>query len=489
MTTPRRAKRAASRGRKRIFVGSSSEGRRGAERIARALRERGFEPVPWWESAALRPGDVTFPRLLALAKTMDGAVFFARGDDLLASRGRRQPAPRDNVILELGAFAMQLGVKRCVLVHEAGAKVPSDLAGVTYLSTKESVDAAARAAAAHFEDSFENDPEQRSPSVVWDPQVVAASTGPLPKNWLLRAFYFGPVGARAWLSITSDPGYELQGNSNPTHEVIVDFVENPRAPRFRAYVSLGPGDARLDQRIAFALRKRDKELDYIPVDLSDGLLLNAVNQLADHGIRVPLGILADFEEHFPYVARQVKGRARSPALYGLFGNTFGNLDGGEASFVGAVRDALAPGEDELLIDVTVRKARRQPFEWTKAPPGAVEFYAHGAATHLGVDAEHLKIHDNGRVRLNPERVTFEESEDDNEVPRTQLFSFYAWRHGGARRLCARIRRYDLKGLIDWLTRRGLEVRDYRRLRLKDDPYDIAILALRVPRKKATKKPS
>jgi hypothetical protein len=55
------------------------------------------------------------------------------GDDLVASRGRRQPSPRDNVLLEVGLFVGILGRERTFAVCDRAAelKLPSDLAGIT----------------------------------------------------------------------------------------------------------------------------------------------------------------------------------------------------------------------------------------------------------------------------------------------------------------------------------------------------------------------
>jgi hypothetical protein len=56
-------------------------------------------------------------------------------DDLVASRDVTKSAPRDNVVFELGLFMGALGPERTYMVLPAGAdlKLPSDVAGITYL--------------------------------------------------------------------------------------------------------------------------------------------------------------------------------------------------------------------------------------------------------------------------------------------------------------------------------------------------------------------
>ena len=67
-----------------------------------------------------------------VAAETDFAVTVFSGDDRVTSRSRRQLAPRDNVIFELGLFIGALGRPRCFLVHRKGVdlKLPSDLLAV-----------------------------------------------------------------------------------------------------------------------------------------------------------------------------------------------------------------------------------------------------------------------------------------------------------------------------------------------------------------------
>lgn len=119
----------------RIFLGSSSQ----QAKLLQALT-RGLEDVaqvePW--TASFNPGTTTLGRLLELAHEVDFAAFiFARDDwtshapNLAANEIGGQASPRDNVVFEAGLFGGVLGMERTFILHANGAKLPSDLLGLT----------------------------------------------------------------------------------------------------------------------------------------------------------------------------------------------------------------------------------------------------------------------------------------------------------------------------------------------------------------------
>jgi hypothetical protein len=122
-------------GKPRIFVGSSGS----QEKLVQALT-RGLEDVahvePW--TTSFNPGTTTLERLLELAHEVDFAAFvFARDDWTSSSPPSSGPAapgqasPRDNVVFEAGLFGGVLGMRRTFILHANGAKLPSDLLGLT----------------------------------------------------------------------------------------------------------------------------------------------------------------------------------------------------------------------------------------------------------------------------------------------------------------------------------------------------------------------
>ena len=82
---------------------------------------------------AFNPGTSTLERLVELTREVDFAAFVFAQDDW-TTRGRRgagQASPRDNVVFEAGLFGGVLGMRRTFILHANGAKLPSDLLGLT----------------------------------------------------------------------------------------------------------------------------------------------------------------------------------------------------------------------------------------------------------------------------------------------------------------------------------------------------------------------
>ena len=125
----------------RIFLGSSGK----QQKLLQALT-RGLEDVahvePW--TTSFNPGTTTLERLLELAHEVDFAAFvFARDDWTTNSApaphpaGSGQASPRDNVVFEAGLFGGTLGMRRTFILHANGAKLPSDLLGLTCVRYEE----------------------------------------------------------------------------------------------------------------------------------------------------------------------------------------------------------------------------------------------------------------------------------------------------------------------------------------------------------------
>ena len=119
----------------RIFLGSSGK----QEKLLQALT-RGLEDVahvePW--TTSFNPGTTTLERLLELTHEVDFATFVFAQDDWTttsppakSSEGSGQASPRDNVVFEAGLFGGVLGMRRTFILHANGAKLPSDLLGLT----------------------------------------------------------------------------------------------------------------------------------------------------------------------------------------------------------------------------------------------------------------------------------------------------------------------------------------------------------------------
>jgi hypothetical protein len=115
----------------RIFLGSSGK----QERLLRALA-RGLADVADVESwtTTFNPGTSTLERLVELTGQVDFAAFVFAQDDWTTAAGAEAPgqaSPRDNVVFEAGLFGGVLGMRRTFILHANGAKLPSDLLGLT----------------------------------------------------------------------------------------------------------------------------------------------------------------------------------------------------------------------------------------------------------------------------------------------------------------------------------------------------------------------
>jgi len=119
----------------RIFLGSSAT----QEKLLQGLT-RGLEDVahvdPW--TTSLNPGTTALDRLLELTHEVDFAAFVFAQDDWTTTNpaassptGSGQASPRDNVVFEAGLFGGALGMRRTFILHASGAKLPSDLLGLT----------------------------------------------------------------------------------------------------------------------------------------------------------------------------------------------------------------------------------------------------------------------------------------------------------------------------------------------------------------------
>lgn len=119
----------------RIFLGSSGK----QAKLLQALT-RGLEDVahvePWMTS--FNPGTTTLERLLELTREVDFAAFVFAQDDWTTNTPTEAPvpvpgqaSPRDNVVFEAGLFGGVLGMRRTFILHASGAKLPTDLLGLT----------------------------------------------------------------------------------------------------------------------------------------------------------------------------------------------------------------------------------------------------------------------------------------------------------------------------------------------------------------------
>src|ERR671922_2097680 len=145
----------------RIFLGSSGK----QQKLLQALT-RGLEDVahvePW--TTSFNPGTTTLERLLELAREVDFAAFVFARDDWTTNTppasdpsGSGQASPRDNVVFEAGLFGAALGMRRTFILHASGAKLPSDLLGLTCVRYEASTAAEMRVVNQKLRKAIENE--------------------------------------------------------------------------------------------------------------------------------------------------------------------------------------------------------------------------------------------------------------------------------------------------------------------------------------------
>ena len=129
----------------RIFLGSSGKQRKLLDALTRGLEDVA-RVEPW--TTSFNPGTSTLERLLELTRKVDFAAFvFARDDWTATTPPTADPAaagqasPRDNVVFEAGLFGGVLGMRRTFILHASGAKLPSDLLGLTCVRYGDAVSA------------------------------------------------------------------------------------------------------------------------------------------------------------------------------------------------------------------------------------------------------------------------------------------------------------------------------------------------------------
>src|SRR5258708_25067715 len=117
----------------RIFLGSSAQQEKLLQALTRGLQD--VADVDAW-TTVFNPGVSTLDRLVELTREVDFAAFVFAHDDWTSKGAAPDPtaaqaSPRDNVVFEAGLFGGALGMRRTFILHARGAKLPTDLLGLT----------------------------------------------------------------------------------------------------------------------------------------------------------------------------------------------------------------------------------------------------------------------------------------------------------------------------------------------------------------------
>jgi hypothetical protein len=127
----------------RIFLGSSGKQAKLVQALTRGLADVA-DVEPW--TVVFNPGVSTLDRLVELTGEVDFAAFLFAQDDWTSNpsdaAATGQASPRDNVVFEAGLFGGALGMRRTFILHAKGAKLPTDLLGMTAVRYPDALTAA-----------------------------------------------------------------------------------------------------------------------------------------------------------------------------------------------------------------------------------------------------------------------------------------------------------------------------------------------------------
>ena len=384
-----------------IFLASSTEQLSFASKIADALSKLGHMPIRWWTSF-----DASTYNLEALEEVLekaDAGVFVCFGDDQATVRKNHQKIPRDNVILELGFFLSALGRRRCFVVAPSDnqLRLPTDLAGLTTIHAAADPDSIASMVINGILKSLDGENRYAKNNCInirADPEITAKiNSTPTPVEWHQRALYCGTEGGKAWLAYADDEFNNVQTSNDRDldREKTLAALDDVG---WRSFISLGPGDARRDRHIYDKLQTLEVIVQYVPVDISEGLIHHAARTLGLGGALVPFGILGDFEDGQDFVFEHLNHSLPRPWLIGLLGNTLGNLDVGAETFLRRIAVRMQPG-DELLLDIATTQVQWDfdPYHRYFQSPVRRQFIAQGIARQLGQSAEKILSRFESRV--------------------------------------------------------------------------------------------
>ena len=126
-------------------------------------------------------------------------------------------------------------------------------------------------------------------------------------------------------------------------------------------VSLGPGDGRFEESVHSHLRSRGSVIEWIPVDISQGLL-NYVVYSFQRKLPIDRAVVGDFEDGLNFIFQSIHPKEnpvpRLPMLLTMIGGTFGNLDTQERDFIASLKGQMNDG-DFFLCDLPLKGG-----EWT-----------------------------------------------------------------------------------------------------------------------------
>ena len=170
----------------------------------------------------------------------------------------------------------------------------------------------------------------------------------LPPRW-----FYDDVGSALFDTICFLPEYYVTRAESEVLAGNADEIADAFGPHARL-VELGSGTARKTRILLDAITARQRDLEYVPVDVDESMLRRTARDLLSEydSLRI-LAIASDFGQ--PSVPLASLGRARGRTIVLFLGSTIGNLEPeAAAAMLRDLRSALQPG-DALLLGADLRK--------------------------------------------------------------------------------------------------------------------------------------
>lgn len=232
----------------RLFIGSSSEGRDVARHLQAELNGSGLCEVDRWDQNVFEPSGYTLDSLLRVAANVDFAVLVATADDMTVSRGVTTLSVRDNVILEFGLFAGALGRERVYLLPAGGPKLPTDVAGLTWLPFYPQAGENARAAVT--EAALQIEAQIRRLGRVKRSSAAGASSAPNAALEQELAIVCGNAVAQGWVvKSNSATTLRLRSPKGKTHTLTKGQPDVTRVELRRFAAELRAGGLRVNHSV------------------------------------------------------------------------------------------------------------------------------------------------------------------------------------------------------------------------------------------------
>jgi L-histidine Nalpha-methyltransferase len=174
---------------------------------------------------------------------------------------------------------------------------------------------------------------------------LTATPKTLPPKW-----FYDAEGSALFEKITELPEYYPTRAERSILVAAADEIA--AASGARTLVELGSGSSEKTRLLLSALRGRGTLRCYVPVDVSESVLVLAGDVLAAEypGLEVH-AVVSDFEEHLglPASGGDAGAGASGPRLVAFLGSTIGNMVPAQrAAFLRRVRSQLRPGDSFLL---------------------------------------------------------------------------------------------------------------------------------------------